>query len=512
MNPFPLHVLICVVYFITVVFCRKGISKMKSIFIVRVMSLMAVGLSLFMGAANAAVDSNKEVIGIMDLKAEGDLKSASGILSDRLRAELFNTGRFAVMERGEMDAILKEQGFQQSGVCDDKACMVEIGQLLGASKMVAGSIGMLGTVYLINLRIIDVSTGKLVDTYSGECRCRIEDLGGAMKTAADRLAGGAKTAPQAIAQSAAPVAAPQPAPQAVQETAVETASDKPVRAMHHWTLGLFWTAHGADPEFNNVMSTYENPPIFHNYQLVQESGEVNLTTFKGGGLYLCRKLTSHIALRISGLSTASSGIGGYRLQPAPHNTHLFSGGNITIETDVRNSLFAVGGRASWHFNRLHPYAGIDLLMFSSSYSFSAAGQFDGYDTLGIRHQGKIDAHVDLDHSGPGFGVNVGAVLQLTRRFGIELQVAFTRLELSGYEGTGNLAKLDNVLAGDVVSDGETNYTLSMGQNNSGGEVYFFEKTSPSFLSQPIADRVLNKEQSSVDFSGPSASLGLNIFF
>ena len=182
MNPFPLHVLICVVYFITVVFCRKGISKMKSIFIVRVMSLMAVGLSLFMGAANAAVDSNKEVIGIMDLKAEGDLKSASGILSDRLRAELFNTGRFAVMERGEMDAILKEQGFQQSGVCDDKACMVEIGQLLGASKMVAGSIGMLGTVYLINLRIIDVSTGKLVDTYSGECRCRIEDLGGAMKT------------------------------------------------------------------------------------------------------------------------------------------------------------------------------------------------------------------------------------------------------------------------------------------------------------------------------------------
>jgi len=83
-------------------------------------------------------------------------------LSNRLRSELIKTGQFKVMERAEMNAILAEQGFQQSGACDEASCVVEVGRLLGVQKIAAGSVGRIGTdFYTISLRLIDVSTGEI---------------------------------------------------------------------------------------------------------------------------------------------------------------------------------------------------------------------------------------------------------------------------------------------------------------------------------------------------------------
>jgi hypothetical protein len=65
------------------------------------------------------------------------------------------------MERGKMQEILKEQAFQQSGACNTDACAVEVGQLIGVEKMVAGSLGRVGKTYSIVLRLIDVKTGRV---------------------------------------------------------------------------------------------------------------------------------------------------------------------------------------------------------------------------------------------------------------------------------------------------------------------------------------------------------------
>jgi len=70
------------------------------------------------------------------------------------------------MEREEMKQILAEQGFQQSGACSDEACMVQPGKLLGVQQIIAGSIGKVGSMYLINLRMFDVTTGKLIRAIS----------------------------------------------------------------------------------------------------------------------------------------------------------------------------------------------------------------------------------------------------------------------------------------------------------------------------------------------------------
>lgn len=90
------------------------------------------------------------------------------ILSNKLRSDLVNTGAFKVIERGEMNKILQEQEFQQTG-CTSSECAVEMGQVLGVSHIVSGSISKMDSLYYVNVKLINVATGgieKSVDEYA----------------------------------------------------------------------------------------------------------------------------------------------------------------------------------------------------------------------------------------------------------------------------------------------------------------------------------------------------------
>ncbi len=114
---------------------------------------------------------------VVSLKAgEGITEGEADVITDRLRTELFKTGTINIMERDQMQSILKEQGFQQSGACTDQACMVEMGQLLGVQRLVSGSIGRLGSLYMINIRAVDVSTGRIEKIVSADVKGQIEDV------------------------------------------------------------------------------------------------------------------------------------------------------------------------------------------------------------------------------------------------------------------------------------------------------------------------------------------------
>jgi TolB-like protein len=115
-------------------------------------------------------------IAVNDLQAKGVTQSEADMVSERLRVELLNTNIFRVMERGQMEQILKEQGFQQSGVCTDQSCLVEAGQLLGVQRMVAGTIGKIGSTYSITIRMINVATGEILFATTNDCRCEIDQV------------------------------------------------------------------------------------------------------------------------------------------------------------------------------------------------------------------------------------------------------------------------------------------------------------------------------------------------
>ncbi len=132
-------------------------------------------------------------IAVLDLSGEGVTKSEAKTLTDRLRSRLVNTGAFIVLEREQMDEILSEQGFQQSGCVSDE-CLVEIGRMVGVQEMVGGSIGKIGQTYTLDLRIIDVETGRILRTVSEDYRGSADGLLGVLSIAAQKIAG--KEAPR----------------------------------------------------------------------------------------------------------------------------------------------------------------------------------------------------------------------------------------------------------------------------------------------------------------------------
>jgi len=115
-------------------------------------------------------------VAVEDLKGSGVSASDVSIVSDRLRAELLGTGRVRVMERSEMDQILREQSFQQSGACDASQCFVEIGRLLAVDRIVVGTVGKIGELFTISVRILNVETGELVYSVNTDFKGRIENF------------------------------------------------------------------------------------------------------------------------------------------------------------------------------------------------------------------------------------------------------------------------------------------------------------------------------------------------
>ena len=97
----------------------------------------------------AYAQGTKTTAAVMDLEArEGVSKNDAITLSNYLRSQLFKTQKFTIVTRENMEEILKEQKFQYEG-CVSKECVVSAGKLLGARKMLFGSIGKLKNTYLI---------------------------------------------------------------------------------------------------------------------------------------------------------------------------------------------------------------------------------------------------------------------------------------------------------------------------------------------------------------------------
>jgi TolB-like protein len=146
----------------------------------------------------------KETIAVMTLRGtSGITKDEGELISDRLRVEFFKTGMVDVMEREQMAEILKEQGFQQSGACTNESCLIEMGQILGVKKLVSGSIGKVGSMYLLNVRLIDIKTAKISKTVSEDVKGDLEDVVGRLADVAKKLC-----EPEQVQQPAAPQPAP----------------------------------------------------------------------------------------------------------------------------------------------------------------------------------------------------------------------------------------------------------------------------------------------------------------
>ncbi len=114
-------------------------------------------------------------LAIIDFEGLGISEQDARVLTNRLGTHLVQLGRYQVIERGQMQQVLEEQDFQLTG-CTSDECAVEVGQLLGVRQMLAGSFGKFGTIYTIDMRIIDVATGGILRTTSYDVQGEAELL------------------------------------------------------------------------------------------------------------------------------------------------------------------------------------------------------------------------------------------------------------------------------------------------------------------------------------------------
>lgn len=116
-------------------------------------------------------------IAILDLTiTAGVTASDQQMIADRLEMELIATKVYTVLERRKISNMLSEQGFQQSGACEGSECQVQMGQLLGVDQIVTGSLGKIGSVYTMNVKIVDVLTGAIQNSQSVDIKGELSDV------------------------------------------------------------------------------------------------------------------------------------------------------------------------------------------------------------------------------------------------------------------------------------------------------------------------------------------------
>jgi len=133
-------------------------------------------LSLLLPALAMAQEPRVPMIAVMPFSGRSlDADALEGIAS-ALGSDLLNTGKFRVMERSQMDGILKEQGFQQSGACDGSECAVEVGKLLAVDHMVVGTVAKVGGTYVVTTRLVNVGSGEVLKSVTRNSKAQVDAI------------------------------------------------------------------------------------------------------------------------------------------------------------------------------------------------------------------------------------------------------------------------------------------------------------------------------------------------
>jgi TolB-like protein len=145
-------------------------------------------------------------IAVLNLQANKGLDAMTmGSLTELICTELSRSGRYEVMSRDDMQALLQHMGDQQALTCDDVQCLAKVGNALGVQQLLAGNIGMVGNRYLINIKLIDIENVKVLNRISQEYAGDEGGLIDALKTATAQLCGASAAPAPAPAVPAATV-------------------------------------------------------------------------------------------------------------------------------------------------------------------------------------------------------------------------------------------------------------------------------------------------------------------
>lgn len=117
--------------------------------------------------------------------------------TEKIIERLVVSGRFTVLDRANIESVLKEREFQVSGMVSDQD-VVTAGKYLGADFVVVAKVQRVDTTYFISAKMIAIKTGVIANQTSAEGEGKLSVLIGLAEQVGEVLSGGA-----VLAQSAA---------------------------------------------------------------------------------------------------------------------------------------------------------------------------------------------------------------------------------------------------------------------------------------------------------------------
>jgi hypothetical protein len=117
-------------------------------------------LALSLALAPAQLQAQEKTkLAVLDLTGKGVPADLVENLTDVVTVSLNKLGVFEVVSRADIQRMLAfEQDKQMLGCQSDTSCLAEIGGALGVALLVSGSVGQVGSKYLIQLTLTDTAT------------------------------------------------------------------------------------------------------------------------------------------------------------------------------------------------------------------------------------------------------------------------------------------------------------------------------------------------------------------
>ncbi len=114
-------------------------------------------------ASLPAAAAKKQRLAVLALKAEGVEPQLASTIDETLTSDLGRAGKYEVIGRSEIEAMA---GFQSErmklGCTGDTGCLAEIGGALGVDRLVFGSLGKVGSLYVLNTKLIEIHNAKVI--------------------------------------------------------------------------------------------------------------------------------------------------------------------------------------------------------------------------------------------------------------------------------------------------------------------------------------------------------------
>jgi TolB-like protein len=155
-----------------------------------------VSLFLVVAAFHARAQEDKPRIAILPFQAVEVPQSVSVVISTLFETYLVNTKAYTVLSQGDRDRILEVQAGSIEDYADEDQA-IQIGKLLSAEQIIIGTVAALGSKYIINAKIIDVTTSETLGAGSISADS-VEELDVACAKLTDSLVTGAPPGPVVV--------------------------------------------------------------------------------------------------------------------------------------------------------------------------------------------------------------------------------------------------------------------------------------------------------------------------